>query len=203
MQQSFCSSKIIAFLRQLFLEKTKFLEKHTFYQHTLLGKIYLKAYQNLVSKEIDMAKIECKSKVLHIGGGIPYTATIIASLTGAEVTVLEINDEVMHAALKWLRKYGCEDKVKIVLADGSKFSAADFDVVIISLSIAPKKTVLLNVLDTSQIGTRIVYRKAKKIFSAIYGDIEPLGGCKSYVKKKVFHCGLTLKASYLLIKDGG
>ncbi len=191
------------FTRRLFLETTKSIEKHAFSPHTLLGRIYLKSYRTIALKEIDMAEIGCKSKVLHIGGGIPYTATMIASLTGAEVTVLEIDAKAMHTARKWLKKYDCKDKIEIILADGAKFSAAPFDVVIISLSVAPKADILSNVLNTSRPGTRVVYRGAKKVFSAIYGDIEPLGGCESYVKKKVQHHGSILEASYLLTRDEG
>lgn len=188
-------------MREVFLGKTKFLEKHAFYQHSLLGRIYLKAYQTIVFREIKMAKIGPETKVLHIGGGIPYTAKIIASSTGAEVLVLEIDAEVMHTARKWLDKYGCEDKVKIILADGAKFSTIDFDVVIMSLSIAPKEVVLLNVFNTCRTGTRIVYRSARRVFSAIYGDIEPLDRYKACIKKQVQHCGFTLKTSFLLVKD--
>ncbi len=188
-------------MRRLFLGKTKSLEKRTFYQHSLLGRIYLKAYRTIVSKEIKLAKIEPKTKVLHIGGGIPYTAKIVAALTGAEVTVLEIDAEVIHAAHKWLKKYDCKDRVKIVLADGAKFSAAGFDVVIISLSIAPKEIILSNVFNTSRVGTRIIYRSAKKIFSAIYGDKETLARYELYLKKTVQHRGFSLQASHLLIKD--
>ncbi len=189
-------------MRRLFLGKTKFLEKHTFHQHSLLGRIYLKAYQTIVFKEIKLAKIGCKTKVLHIGGGIPYTATIIAASTGAEVVVLEIDAAVMHTARTWLKKYGYEDKIKITLADGASFSAADFDVIIISLTIAPKEVVLANVFNTCRVGTRIVYRSARRVFSAIYGDIEPLDRYKACIKKQVQHCGFTLKTSHLLVKDG-
>lgn len=190
-------------MRQLFLGKTKCLEKHTFDQSRLLGKIYLKAYQAIVFKEIKLAKIGPKTKVLHIGGGLPYTATIIVASTGAEVTVLEIDAEVMQVANKWLKKYNCGDKVKIILADGASFSAADFDVIILSLTIAPKEAILANVFNTCQVGTRIVYRSARKIFSTIYGDVEPLDRYKSYIRKKTQHWGFTLKSSLLLVKEGG
>ncbi|MCD5397874.1 hypothetical protein LR003_02970 [candidate division NPL-UPA2 bacterium] len=188
-------------MRQLFLGKTKFLEKHTFDQSRLLGKIYLKAYQAIVLREIELAKIGPKTKVLHIGGGIPYTATIIVASTGAEVTVLEIDAEVMQTANEWLKKYNCGDKIKTILADGANFSAVDFDVIILSLNIAPKEAILVNIFNTSQAGTRIIYRSAKNVLSAIYGDVEPLDKYKSFIRKKAQHWGFTLKASLLLVKE--
>jgi len=163
--------------------------------------VYLKAYHAIVHREIEMAEIGAQTRVLHIGGGVPFTAIIIARSTGAEVVVLDINPHVVDLARRCVESYGLRDKVKVTLADGMNFPASDFDVIIISLHVSSKEAVLLNVFKTCKPGSKIVYRSAKKLFEAIYRDKELLGKYRPYLKSTVHHCGFTIKASHLLVKD--
>ncbi|MCL0036906.1 hypothetical protein M1M97_00715 [Thermodesulfovibrionales bacterium] len=200
MQHLSLSYKVNTFLQSIFLGKTKLMERLAA-RHDWVGKVYLNAYMAVVQKEIKMAKIEAKTKVLHIGGGVPYTATLIAKMVGAAVVVLEIDQKTASKARRWVKKYGYEDQIEIVVADGASFSARGFDIIIISLSVSPKEAIFFNVISTSDSGARIIYRSAKKSLETIYCDKELLAKCRTYIKQTVHQRGVSLKASHLIVKD--
>lgn len=169
----------------------------------LIGKLLLKTYHPMVSREIEMAKVEAETRVLHIGGGIPFTAITIARQTGARVVVLDNNPGVVNAARRCVENYRLNGKVRVIFADGVDFSASDFDVIIISISATPKEEVLANVFATCSLKARIVCRSARRSFETIYGGRKTLGKYESYVKAAVCHSGVTTKTSHLLIKAEG
>lgn len=187
-------------VRKLLFELVYLLERLVAHQK-LIGMFYLKAYHVIVHKEIEMAEIGAQTRVLHIGGGVPFTAIIIARSTGAEVVVLDNNPKVVDIARRCVGSYGLGDKIKVILADGMNFPASDFDAIIISLHVTPKEAVLSNVFATCQSGAKIIYRSSKKSFEAVYRDRELIGRYEPYIKSTVHHCGFDIEASHLLVKD--
>lgn len=187
-------------IQNMFLNRTKLLERCAA-RCSWLGKIYFKVYHSYVKKEIKMAKIDAKTKVLHIGGGLPYTATIIARLTGAQVAVLEIEPKIKEMAVEWVKKHGLEKKIEIIIADGKEASMAGFDVIILSLSIKSKEAVFANIFKTCDPKTKIIYRSARESLKTVYEDNAVLSKYGHHVKQTVYHSGISIGASHLITKD--
>jgi len=187
-------------IQSMFLNLTKFSERCAT-RCSWLNKIYFKAYYFYVKKEIKIAAIDAETKVLHIGGGFPYTAIIIARVIGARVTVFEIKPKIKDMAVAQIKKYGLEEKIEIVLADGAKASVAGFDVIILSLSIRSKEALFTNILKTCDPETVIIYRSARKSLKTIYEDNVVISKYRHHIKQTVHHNGIALKASYLITKD--
>jgi len=192
-------SKIYKIAQSIILRRTMLMERSAS-RYSWVSKIYYKGYYSYVKKEIGLARIDAKTKVLHIGGGLPYTAVIITRSTGAQVTAVEIEPKIRDMALAHVKKLGLKDKIEIILADGKDISAAGFDVVILSLSIKSKDAVLRNILETCNPGTRIIYRSARKSLERVYEDSEILRKYASFIQQTVYHRGISLKASHLLVK---
>lgn len=186
-------------VQNIILSRTKVFEEYAA-RHKWLNRIYFKVYYAVIKKEIKLAKINDKTRVLHVGGGFPYTAAIIVRLTGADVVVFEMDPEAKDMACEWIRENGLQEKIKVVLANGANTHVSGFDAIIVSLSVTPKKKVLANIYGSCDTGTKIIYRSARKSFEAVYEDKEVLARYGQYIKQTVYHFGFFLKASHLIIK---
>ncbi len=193
--------KINAIMRWLLIERAKFFERLSFYCK-LISETSLAAHYSIVEKEIELAKIREKTNVLHIGGGIPYTAAIIAHSTGAGVTSLEMDSKIVDTARRWIKNRKLEDKIKVIFANGTNFNVSDFDVIILSLNVAPKEKILSNIFNTCGAKTKIIYRSARRPLDKIYEDKDILGRYKSHIEGHVYQQGSFVGGSYLLAKNG-
>ena len=193
--------KINTIIRWLLLERAKLIERLSF-RYKLIGETSLNSHYPIARKEIELAKINEKTNVLHIGGGIPYTAAIITRSTGANVISLEMDSKIVDTARRWIKNRELEDKIKVIFANGTGFNASGFDVIILSLNVAPKEKILSNVLETCDMKARIVYRSARKPLDAIYDDKDILSRYKSCIKDYMQQHGSFVGGSYLLTKNG-
>ena len=134
---------------------TNWKRKITCYKFSLLEFLALKikpVYNLLMSwrkpvfiKEVKMAKVTSKDKVLLIGGGIlPSESMIITKETNANVVTIDNNKSACKHAEAFIKKRGLSDKIKIVYADGVEFPVSNFDVVFIAISVWPIDTVFKN-----------------------------------------------------------
>jgi len=194
-----CLHKNYKVVQNIILSRTKVFEEYTV-RHKWLSKIYFNAYYAYVKREIKLAKINEKTRVLHVGGGFPYTAAVIVRLTGADVVIFERDPETKNMACEWIRENGLQEKIKVVLANGANTHVSGFDVIIVSLSVTPKKKVLANIYGSCDKGTKIIYRSARKSFEAVYEDKEVLTMYGQYIKQTAYHFGIFLNASHLIIK---
>lgn len=131
-----------------------------------LSHLYLKVYESLVEKEIEMASIGKEDKVVHIGcGAVPYTSQLIAEKTGASVVGIDNDSCAIKLAEKYIRgKANLTGKLTLQLVDTRNFLISDFDVVVISHTIRPQKEVLETIIGSMKQGARLIYRKRKFVF---------------------------------------
>lgn len=114
-------------------------------------------------KEVKMAKVTSKDKVLLIGGGIlPSESMIITQETNADVVTIDNNKSACKHAEAFIKKRGLSDKVKIVYADGVEFPVSNFDVVFIAISVWPIDTVFKNLSKNLRKGARILCKSYKE-----------------------------------------
>lgn len=113
-------------------------------------------------KEIKMAKVSSKDKVLHIGCGLLPSASIsIAEETNAKVVGIDNNNKALKFAQQFVDKSGLSDLIKIEYGDGVEYPVQDFDVIFIAINVWPIDTVLKHLLSQIKKDTRIICKGMK------------------------------------------
>lgn len=150
---------------------TKWMEKKIFKVGSLLY-IYESYYKNIVSKEIQLANISERDRVLCIGGGaVPCTAIQLASHTGANVEVIDVDRLAVEKARELIVSKGLEGLIDVRMGRGESIDSSSYDVVHLALQVAPKDLVVEQVWKNAKEGSRIVIRRPKKILSMFYSPL--------------------------------
>jgi len=138
--------------------KYSFLEflatKISFFYNLLMGwrtPIFL--------KEIKIAKVSNKDKVLHLGCGLlPATSILVAKKTKAKVIGIDNNKNFIKSTKKFVDKHGLSNLIKIEYGDGVEYPVHDFDVIFIAINVQPFDTVLKHLSLQTKKDTRIICR---------------------------------------------
>lgn len=110
-------------------------------------------------KEIKMANVSSKDKVLHLGCGfLPTTSILIAEEINAKVVGIDNNRNSIRFAKKFIEKYGLSDLVKIEYGDGMDYSVHDFDVIFIAINVWPFDSILWHLSSQIKKDARIICR---------------------------------------------
>ncbi|OWZ83527.1 SAM-dependent methyltransferase [Natranaerobius trueperi] len=156
--------------------------------------IYSNFYSNVVKKEVELAEIDSNDTVLNIGcGAIPCTAIHVAKLSGANVIALDRDEEAVRRARHSLNKFGLDDKIKIIYADGSLNIPNDFTVAMVALQVDKKEEVLKNLQQKAKPGARAIFRQPVKEYRLEYGYLSKKYPPDAKVSQKM----KTFKDSYL------
>ena len=158
-------------------------------------------YDNVVENEIKLAEIKPTDRILCIGGGpCPCTAIELHRRTGANVCVIDNDEEVIGTAIKNIKKLNLSEFVKVKYQDGSKIDVNDFSIVHIALQVKPKNVVFQRIVNNSSPGTKILVRISSKKFSKLYSPIR-----REYMKnhEKIYHKKKNLDYTLLHITTGG
>ncbi|MEF8879375.1 MAG: class I SAM-dependent methyltransferase [Candidatus Thermoplasmatota archaeon] len=134
------------------------VEKIVFKIEDLLS-LYLSFYENLVEKEISLAKISSDDKILHIGcGSIPATCILLGKKTDCQMTGIDKNFKSVKQAKKLIENKKLENKIHIQHADGLNFPVESFDVIIVSQGIKPAFEVLKKISLSIKKTSYVIYR---------------------------------------------
>lgn len=158
-------------------------------------------YDKVVENEIKLANIKPTDKILCIGGGpCPCTAIQLHRRTGANVCVIDNDEEVIDSAIKNIERLKLSEFVTVKYQDGSKIDIDDFSVVHIALQVNPKNVVFQRIVDNSPPGTKVLVRISTKRFSKLYSLMKT-----KYIKidKKIYHKKKNLDYTLLHITTGG
>ncbi len=113
-------------------------------------------------KEIDMAEITSKDRILLIGAGIfPSETVLIAETTNAKIVGIDNCKNAVKLAKKYVNKKQLNDKVIIKYADGVDFPIKDFDVIFIAINVYPIDSVLMHLSKNVEKGTKIMCKSIK------------------------------------------
>lgn len=122
---------------------------------------YLNMYQELVDKEIKMARISKKDQVIIIGcGSLPITAAIVAAETKAQITAIDIDEWAVKEAIKYIRTHHLENIVKIEHADGESYPLDKFDVIYLAYGMKNIENIFNVISNNSNRNIRIIFRTA-------------------------------------------
>jgi protein-L-isoaspartate O-methyltransferase len=134
---------------------------------SLLSEIYVRIFGLRVPQEISSLKISKCDKVLQIGcGAIPYTAEIIAKITGARVVAIDNDPRMVSMARDYLKRKGVKN-VKVLCGDGIKFPLKNFTVIYVSLGVYPLGPILKKIVREGQ-GKRVIFRTSTNPLGRIY-----------------------------------
>ncbi len=149
-----------------------FLEKKVAGNRTAVS-LYANFYREVVNNEIKLAAISERDRVLNIGcGGIPFTAILIARLTGARVWAIDCDKQAVEVARRCVAAQQLENLVTVVHLDGTDIIPFDFDVALVALQARPKEAILENLLQSSDSKARLVFRRPRREMAHQY-DLLP------------------------------
>lgn len=151
-------------------------------------RLYPNGWITSVRKEVDMAHISKADRVLHIGcGPYPITSVSVNKICGASIVTIDRNPKAVKLAKKYIKSRNIKN-IKVIYTDGMDYSAKDFDVVILTNSVAPREKVLNNIFKTAKSNCRIICREQ---------DITKDSFEKYVLRKKIVIAGWVKHASWI------
>lgn len=146
-----------------------------------LSQLY---YKTMVKREARLAKITADDNVLVIGGGpCPHSGILIHQFTGANVTIIDNQQDCVQCSQELVRRLGISSKVKILLSDALDMDLNGFSVIHVALQIQPKSKVLDVIRAKSNPKTKLLVRMPKKSVSGLYCSVSQ-EGLKGLIKAK-------------------
>ena len=125
----------------------------------LLLSPYITYYEDIVDKEIKIAKITRQDNILHIGcGSIPSTSLLIAQKTKAPTIGIDKNIPTVQDAQNCVHTLHQENQIQIHHADALTYTMQSSDVIIVSQGIEPRYEVLEHIAKTIGHNTRVIFR---------------------------------------------
>lgn len=125
----------------------------------VISSNYLKLYEDIVEKEICMAKISSKDRILVIGcGSLPATTALIAMKTKAEIATIDIDSRAVHEASYFFKNLNLERQITVEHADGLKYPINKFDVIFVLYGVQQQKEILNYLAENMQDTTKIIFR---------------------------------------------
>lgn len=134
-------------------------------------------------KEIKMAKLTSKDKVLHLGCGIfPTASIIIAEETNASVIGIDNNKIALKFAKKVIKRKKLSNLIQIEFGEGTDYDVSCFDVIFIAINVWPIDKVLKHLASQVKKDVRIICRGLENDMEGMFTK-EPLSKLYS-VKRK-------------------
>ncbi len=146
------------------------------------NKLLIKWRTPVFLKEIEMANVTSKDKVLHLGCGFfPTASLIVAEKTKAKVIGIDNNKIALNFAKKVVEKKNLSDFIKIEFGDGTNYDMKQFNVIFIAINVWPIDDVLQHLSAHCNKDARIVCRGLKDMLDIF--EKKPLSDLY-YVEKK-------------------
>jgi D-arabinose 1-dehydrogenase-like Zn-dependent alcohol dehydrogenase len=121
--------------------------------------LYITYYEDIVDKEINIAKITKQDNVLHIGcGSLPSTSLLIAQKTRAPTIGIDKNIPSVQDAQNCIHALHLENQIQILHANALTYTMQSSDVIIVSQGIEPRYQVLEHIANTMRPNTRVIFR---------------------------------------------
>jgi len=161
---------------------------------------YLQFYEELVEKEVKIAGVTLKDKVLVIGcGSIPATPILIANKTRAQIVSIDVDEKAVYNASRFIKHQHLESLIKCEQADGLSCPLGIYDVIFILYGIKQQREILTYVSKNMKENARVIYRTTDDVFEKIVGGRSFLS--KLFIIRDCVHSDvIPQNNSYLLLK---
>jgi len=134
----------------------------------ILSENYLKLYDEIVEKEITIAKISSKDFILVIGGGsLPATPILIAKKTKAKVISIDKDPLAIKNASKYIETHEIDVGLELKHADGKGFPVKNFDVIFVLYGIKKNSKILEYLSENIKNNTLVIFRTTSDSFNQI------------------------------------
>ena len=118
----------------------------------------------MTENEIKLANISKNDRILHVGcGPLPATSIILAKETGAKITGIDYNPNSVKQAKFFISKYHLSDQIQIIHADAIQFPVDNFDLILLSQGIKPRKKILEQISKSIKPNMRVIYRTTSSV----------------------------------------
>jgi precorrin-6B methylase 2 len=125
----------------------------------VISNNYIKLYDDIVKKEIYMAKISSKDNILVIGcGSLPATTALIAMKTKAKITTIDIDRRAVHEASIFFKNQKLEHQITVEYADGFKYPIKNFEIIFVLYGVQNQNDILNYLAENMHDTTKIIFR---------------------------------------------
>ena len=125
----------------------------------IISSNYIKLYEDIVEKEIKMAKISKKDHILIMGcGSLPATSALIAMKTKAEIITIDADPKAVNEASYYFKNLNLESQIKVEHANGFKYPINKFDVIFVLHGVRQQKEILKYLAENMNDKTKIIFR---------------------------------------------
>lgn len=125
----------------------------------IISEIYLKLYEDIVTKEIALAQITQNDRILVIGSGsLPATPILIGRKTNAQIISIDKDEKAVKEATHYVRSENLDKTVTIECADGFTYPVERFTVIVVLYGVKHPAEILDHLADRIDQDTRVVYR---------------------------------------------
>lgn len=202
-------NKILSFSRILFYEKIspKFkknsLKELIDYSYVIFEKIaikfnfislnYMNLYEEIVRKEIEMAKIKSSDSIIVIGcGALPSTSILISLKTKAKIVALDKDKKAINQAKIFLSNINMNEKIKLKHANGLDYPIEDFDIIILLYGVKNILKIFDYLYSNIKSDTRIIVRTNNEVNINLFKNFKVITHVESKYLGQVY--------SYLITK---
>lgn len=138
-----------------------------------IANMYVEHVSKEYIREFNMFNIHDAENILHIGcGSYPITALTLYGLNGGNITGIDRSKKAVERAEYLIAEKHYNDRVKIMVGDGSEYSPEGFDTIIISGCSIPKLKVLENLINKAKPKSRIIVRESCNVSNVVSKYIE-------------------------------
>ncbi|UCB58366.1 MAG: methyltransferase domain-containing protein [Thermoplasmatales archaeon] len=133
-----------------------------------IEKIYIDHVSKEYIREFNMFDINDAKNILHIGcGSYPITAITLYRFNGGNIIGIDRSKKAVERAKNLIAEKQFNDRVKIMVGDGSEYSPEGFDTIIVSGCSIPKLKVLENLINKAEPKSRIIVRESCNISNVV------------------------------------
>lgn len=155
-------------------------------RHGWIHGLYHLYYRELIRREIHLARICVRDRILFVGGGsMPCSAIELARQTKAEIHVIDQDAKAVVKAQKHIFQMGLSARIHCFAASGQRVDAALYSVILIAAQAYPQQAILEHILTKAGKHARILVRHPKRLFMKLYAPLpeEYLCQCCSKVRQ--------------------
>lgn len=140
------------------------------YSFDVLSSNYLKLYEELIEKEIKMAKITNDANILVIGcGSLPATTALIGLKIKANIVSIDYDAKAIKKATIFIKNLNPKSNIKIEYADGLTYPIEKFDVIFVLYGVKKQKKILESLSQKIGKSTKIIYRTNQDALDQLVG----------------------------------
>jgi len=129
------------------------------FKFDVISNNYVKLYDDIVEKEIRMAKISSNDHILVIGcGSLPATSALLAMKTTADITAIDTNQKSVREASLYFKNLNVGSQITVEHADGLHYPVNRFDFIFVLHGVQQQNKIFRYLGENMQDKTKIIFR---------------------------------------------